>query len=201
MAKALNKNRIRDTRLILLVSLLATVFTRPLMDFNSVLGDALSMTGALLIAACALGRVFCTAFLGGHKNTALITHGPFAVCRNPLYVCSLVGVTGVAMLSHHLVLMALVPLAFAGLFNALVRREEELLRTHFGAEYAAYCARTPRFLPRFSQYQVPQNMSIRPDLLWIAVRDGAPWFLALPVFTVIAHAQRAGLVPLWGVLY
>ena len=143
MAKALNKNRIRDTRLILLVSLLATLFTRPLMDFNSVLGDTLSMTGALLIAACALGRVFCTAFLGGHKNTALITHGPFAVCRNPLYVCSLVGVTGVAMLSHHLVLMALVPLAFAGLFNALVRREEELLRTHFGAEYApgprAFC--------------------------------------------------------------
>jgi protein-S-isoprenylcysteine O-methyltransferase Ste14 len=29
-----------------------------------------------------------------------------------------------------------------------MRAEEKLLRAHFGSEYDAYCARTPRLIPR-----------------------------------------------------
>lgn len=200
MAKALNQTRIRDTRILLLLALLVTMFTRPDFETGSALRSALEMLGELLVAACAVGRVYTTAFLGGHKNARLIAHGPFSVVRNPLYVCSLLGVSGIGLMSGHWLVMLALPPAFYGLYAALVAREEERLRALFGSEYADYCARTPRFLPRFAQYHAAPSMEVNPALLWNAVRDAAPWFLALPLFELVGHAQQAGLLPVWQLL-
>ena len=197
MAKALNQNRIRDTRVLLLLALLVTMFTAPDFAPNGLGHTLLEMVGELLVAACAVGRVFTTAFLGGHKNARLIAHGPFSVVRNPLYVCSLLGVTGVALMSAHWLVMLVLPAAFLGLYAALVAREEVRLHEIFGADYAEYCAGTPRFLPRFAQYQAATSMEVNPALLWNAVRDASLWFLALPMFELITHAQLAGLLPAW----
>ena len=35
-------------------------------------------------------------------------------------------------------------------------------------------------------------MEVHPALLWNAVRDAALWFLALPLFELVGHAQLAG---------
>ena len=197
MAKALNQTRIRDTRILLVLALLVTMFTLPDFQPGGLARTALEMIGELLVAACAVGRVYTTAFLGGHKNARLIDHGPFSVVRNPLYVCSLLGVAGVALMSAHWLVMLALPPAFYALYAALVAREEVRLREIFGADYANYCARTPRFLPRFAQYQVAAGMEVNPALLWNAVRDASLWFLALPLFELVSHAQQAGLLPAW----
>jgi protein-S-isoprenylcysteine O-methyltransferase Ste14 len=76
----------------------------------------------------------------------LETTGIYGVVRNPSYLGMLITSLGwvLAFRSGVGVLLAallLVPLV------ARIRAEERLLRSHFGAEYEAYCARTWRLLP------------------------------------------------------
>ncbi len=76
----------------------------------------------------------------------LETRGIYGVIRNPSYLGLLIGSLGwvLAFRSGVGVLLTaslLVPLV------ARIRAEEGLLRSHFGAEYEAYCARTWRLLP------------------------------------------------------
>ena len=194
MARALNRTRIRDTKLILLLCLVTMLTTRPLIDVDSPLHQFFDMAGELLVALCVLGRVYCTAFLGGYKNQTLIHSGPFSVSRNPLYFCSFIGICGIALMSNHFVLMALIPTLFLGVYFSLITREEATLQQLFGADYANYCATTPRFWPRFGLYQAPSEMLVSPKLLLNAVKDGLLWFLALPIFELIDHAQRSGLL-------
>jgi protein-S-isoprenylcysteine O-methyltransferase Ste14 len=76
----------------------------------------------------------------------LETRGIYGVIRNPSYLGMLVTSLGwvLAFRSGVGVLLTaslLVPLV------ARIRAEERLLRSHFGAEYDTYCARTWRLLP------------------------------------------------------
>ena len=80
------------------------------------------------------------------RASALVTDGPNALTRNPMYL----GMAGV--LTAHALLRGgwLTPLPVVG-FVALIERvqvrpEEEALRGLFGEEYADYCRRVPRWL-------------------------------------------------------
>jgi protein-S-isoprenylcysteine O-methyltransferase Ste14 len=84
------------------------------------------------------------------KTSALVTDGPNALTRNPMYV----GMAGV--LTAHAVLRggwltSLPVVGFVVLIDRVqVRPEEQALRELFGDEYADYCRRVPRWvgLPR-----------------------------------------------------
>jgi protein-S-isoprenylcysteine O-methyltransferase Ste14 len=80
-------------------------------------------------------------------QTALVTTGPFALVRNPIFAAMLPTALGLALLVPSWIALA----GFAGLLLALelqVRRVEEpyLLRAHDSA-YADYAARVGRFVP------------------------------------------------------
>ncbi len=201
MAKGLNQTRGRDTKIILGICLVATIFTRPLFGQESALHEAFDLVGGLLVAMCVVGRIYCTAFLGGHKNQTLITIGPFSRCRNPLYFCSFIGIIGIAVMTNHLTLLLVIPSLFLLVYGALIRREEATLQQLFGAAYAAYCESTPRFWPRLGRVSVPDSLTISPRLLMNAVMDGILWFLVLPIFELIEYAQRAGFIHPWLLLY
>jgi protein-S-isoprenylcysteine O-methyltransferase Ste14 len=81
------------------------------------------------------------------ERTRLVTSGPFALVRNPIFAAMLPTVLGLAMLVPSWVALA----GLAGLIAALelqVRVVEEpyLLKVHGGA-YASYAARVGRFVP------------------------------------------------------
>lgn len=194
MAKQLNKNRIRLTKLVLILSLILTIFTVPLERSDTPGHEVLDMLGSLLIGACAMGRLFCTAFLGGYKNQSLITYGPFSVSRNPLYFCSFLGACGIALISNHLTLMVVIPGCFLLVYLALIAREEGFLREHFGEEYAAYCARVPRFFPKFHLYTVPETVPMVPKYMVKALKDSVLWFCVLPFFEVVEKLQDMGFL-------
>lgn len=78
--------------------------------------------------------------------TALVTDGPNALTRNPMYV----GMAG-ALLAHAMArgdVRTLLPLAaFVAIIDRVqIRPEEEALRRLFGQDYADYCARVPRWI-------------------------------------------------------
>jgi protein-S-isoprenylcysteine O-methyltransferase Ste14 len=77
----------------------------------------------------------------------LVTTGPFAFVRNPIYVAMFLFMLAVAMATRHEpALIATAPLFVIG---TLIRTtiEERLLRTQFGPAYDAYAARVKRFIP------------------------------------------------------
>lgn len=77
----------------------------------------------------------------------LVTWGPFAVIRNPIYVALFVWILVMALaLGHWRALILGVPLYWIGTWMR-VTREERLLRAQFGTAYDAYAARVKRFVP------------------------------------------------------
>jgi protein-S-isoprenylcysteine O-methyltransferase Ste14 len=77
----------------------------------------------------------------------LVTWGPFAWVRNPIYVALFLWMLNMALaLGHWRALILGVPLYWIGTWMR-VTREERLLRAQFGETYDAYAARVKRFLP------------------------------------------------------
>jgi len=194
MAQNLNQTRMRDSRLLVLFSILVILCTNSLIGPDELTHEILEYLGSFLVAVCALGRVYTTAFLGGHKNQTLITHGPFSVVRNPLYFLSFIGMCGIAMISGYLILMIVLPLGFFFLYHFLIQREEGFLRESFGQAYTDYCAKTPRFFPNFKLYNVPETTILVPDYLKKAYADAIWWFLAWPACELIEWMVEQGLL-------
>jgi protein-S-isoprenylcysteine O-methyltransferase Ste14 len=71
--------------------------------------------------------------------------GLHALTRNPIYVGSWTFLLGMTLWHPSALLLALCALVGLGI-HGLVLAEEAFLRERFGATYAAYCARTPRYL-------------------------------------------------------
>jgi protein-S-isoprenylcysteine O-methyltransferase Ste14 len=114
-----------------------------------VLGVGLAAAGivATFAAQIAMGDSWRIG-VASEERTELVTEGPFAWVRNPIYSAMLPTVLGLALMVPSVVALA----AFATLLVALelqVRAVEEpyLLRAH-GDDYADYAARVGRFVPR-----------------------------------------------------
>ena len=114
--------------------------------------EAIEEAGALLIGACIVGRVFCTLYIGGGKNAQLVRHGPYSVARNPLYVFSLAGATGVGLSSASLVVGSLFGFAVWLLLSAAIRGEgagsskaSPCLRPCWRSRSSSSCMRPERF--------------------------------------------------------
>lgn len=76
----------------------------------------------------------------------LVTGGPYAVTRNPMYLGHLLFLAGLALLTRS-PLAAGTAVALVPWFDRRARRDEARLRARFGAEFDAYCRRVPRWLP------------------------------------------------------
>ncbi|MDT9692970.1 isoprenylcysteine carboxylmethyltransferase family protein [Streptomyces sp. P9(2023)] len=81
------------------------------------------------------------------ERTALVTHRPFRLVRNPIYTAALAFATGLALtVPNFLALPGLVLLLF-GLELQVRYVEEPYLHRIHGTAYEEYAARTGRFLP------------------------------------------------------
>jgi protein-S-isoprenylcysteine O-methyltransferase Ste14 len=102
--------------------------------------------GVALMAAAHALRLLSSGYL--NKDEQLVTSGPFAWCRNPLYLGNyLVTIAFVAMSGQWLALPLVLLLSIATQVPT-VTYEEQFLREKFGAEFERYCKRVPRWLPR-----------------------------------------------------
>jgi protein-S-isoprenylcysteine O-methyltransferase Ste14 len=78
----------------------------------------------------------------------LNTRGPYAHVRNPLYLGNLGICLGLMLIAHDPWVYAVGLAFFFGEYFFIIRAEENFLGTRFGDDYAAYCARVPRWVPR-----------------------------------------------------
>ena len=78
----------------------------------------------------------------------LLTEGIYSRMRHPRYVQVLLALLGYALIANYLAGYAVFLLALIWI-PLVVLLEEKELRQRFGAEYEAYCARVPRFIPKW----------------------------------------------------
>ncbi len=98
-------------------------------------------------AVAALG-VFIRAMASGHvkKNEVLTTTGPYAYCRNPLYLGSIIIAIGFAVAARDAWVAVGIVVLFTLIYVPVIRSEEAFLRGRF-PEYDDYAQRVPRLLP------------------------------------------------------
>jgi protein-S-isoprenylcysteine O-methyltransferase Ste14 len=105
-----------------------------------------AMGGALAASAVVLFARRRTTIVPHRSARLLVTHGPFRLTRNPMYVALTLGYAGVSLLADSWwpLLFLAVPLLF--LQTVTIPTEEQLLREAFGAEYQDYAQRVRRWL-------------------------------------------------------
>src|SRR5262249_36284291 len=118
----------------------------------------------------------------------LVSSGPFAVVRNPLYVGNILLWTGFAI-SAQLVWFAPIAVVLLALeYHAIVRWEEGLLAERIGEPYVQYVAKVPRWLPLLSS---------RPALSASSAATAFSWRETLFSERGTLIAIGAGFVLLW----
>jgi len=120
----------------------------------------LTAGGILLVTGGEALRLWAVHHIGAISRTRsgrlgpVVSSGPFAHVRNPLYVGNLALWVGFT-LTARLLWMAPLVLALLGFeYHAIVRWEERLLAAERGDEYRAYASRVPRWLPAAAPHRV-----------------------------------------------
>lgn len=93
-----------------------------------------------------LGR-YWSAFLELQESHKLITTGLYSRVRHPMYTVIIMHLAAISLVSANWLVMALCAARIA-LFFERMRREEGMLRDHFGDQYRRYMQTTGRLLPR-----------------------------------------------------
>lgn len=156
--------------------------------------EMIEAVGLAMIAICVVGRAWCSLYIGGRKKAEIVDQGPYSISRNPLYVFSFIGAFGMGAQTGSILIATLFFLIALFVFYLTVRQEEAWLGANFGEAYRAYCARTPRFWPDFSKWQDTETIEVRPVFFLTTLRDGLAFFLAVPLFEALEHAQDVGWV-------
>jgi protein-S-isoprenylcysteine O-methyltransferase Ste14 len=114
------------------------------------IGTTLRVISLVLIAAGWLLSVYVLFWLGRSFSVMaqarqLVTTGPYAIVRHPLYLCEEITVLGIAL--AHFSIAAVLIVAVQWMFQLRrMSNEEKVLGASF-PECAAYFARTPKIIP------------------------------------------------------
>lgn len=164
-------------------------------------GTVLFCLGVFLAGLGAMGRLWCSLYIGGRKSKTLVTDGPYSLCRNPLYLFSLAGGLGVALSSETLAIPGMMALGFGVFYPLVIRAEERKLQGRHGAPFEQYLRRVPRFIPRLSGFHEPQQCTVNPVLFRKSLAS-ALWFVWLvAAMEMVKLLHTLGVLPVWFSLY
>ena len=119
----------------------------------AVVGGAalLSGLGLYLAGMAALGPAYNVSSTFGarlYRDQRLVTSGPYAIVRHPMYVGLMIAAAGALFLYRTWTTLAFV--AALPVLVARARREDEVLADRFAAEWEAYRARVSAWIPGLS---------------------------------------------------
>jgi len=134
------------------VALVLVIFGEPML-LSAIVGVAIAALGELL-RIWAVGYSGVTTRANVVSAPALVTAGPYAYTRNPLYVGNTIialgfwlALSGGLPILESALMLAFVVVMIAGVYAAIIPLEEAYLTQTFGAPYLEYIARVPRVIP------------------------------------------------------
>lgn len=177
MTESASTPRLRATFAIYLALVGAAAFVGP-SDISGAWYYAAGIAGFLCVTLACLGRIWCSAFIAGHKDEMLVTTGPYALCRHPLYAWSFIGALGLGLTTRSLLLTAVVAALIAALLVYAAAGEEQFLADEFPDGFKAYVAATPnQWWPSPTRRSAPEKIEVRPVVFWKSFLDSASFFL------------------------
>lgn len=145
--------------------------------------------GAALVFAGLCVRTWSVRHIGTISRTRsqrlgpLISSGPYALVRNPLYGGNFLLWTGFVLLSRLLWLLPIAWVAFAAQYGAIARWEHARLQAHFGKEYDEFAARVPAWWPRWGA--LDRSIAKAPRHPWSEVFFSERGTLAAAVLMIV----------------
>lgn len=129
--------------------------------------------GFLLLIIGESNRIWAVRHAGGRTRTRkvgaprLVTSGPFAHVRNPLYLGNMLMYLGIVLIAggQYMWWLFFICLVFFIIqYSLIVSLEQETLLKKFGDEYSEYCDNVPALFPRLSSWpdkedQTPKKFS------------------------------------------
>jgi protein-S-isoprenylcysteine O-methyltransferase Ste14 len=156
------------------------------------------VAGTLAIFVAIAGRGWSLFYIGGRKNSQLVTTGPYSITRNPLYFFSLVGIAGVGAQTGSLLSMAMLIIAAYLAFDMAMRGEEAYLSSRYGRSFETYKQTVPRLWPDLSRWQECDDVPLNSGRAIGSLRDGIVFFGAWVAIELIRLGQADGILPvLW----
>ncbi|MDH7515876.1 MAG: isoprenylcysteine carboxylmethyltransferase family protein [Bacteroidota bacterium] len=138
--------------------LIMLVFARPTV-LSLIIGFVIALSGELLRSWGVFHVGSETRVTDSVGASRLVTSGPFAYTRNPLYIGNMLIYIGIGIMSFALFpwLQIFALAYFIVQYSFIVRDEERFLFERFGEEYAQYRRNVPRFLFRCRPYSGPMR--------------------------------------------
>jgi protein-S-isoprenylcysteine O-methyltransferase Ste14 len=194
------KSRQFHSRLFAIAVVLVLIVAEPWMKSGGGLRESMLWIGYFLVAIGAMGRVYCSAFIGGRKNDLVVRQGPFAVVRNPLYVFSFIATVGIGLQSGMLLVLALLVMAFLLYYPLVVAKEEAFLMHKFGEAYERYVQEVPRWIPNMKLWNEPELVEAMPKFIRRTMGDALIFFLPMPCFALLHMLHMQQVIPVWLIL-
>jgi protein-S-isoprenylcysteine O-methyltransferase Ste14 len=146
--------------------------------------DALAF--ALVIAggairSWAMGYHLWRRMKGPDGERFLVTAGPYALVRNPLYLGTLLISAGIALMSGSWIIIAIYLLVFWTGYILTILWEERRLTRQFSDQYREYFSKVPRLVPSFARWAHPEGTFSLPAMIRCMEPVKTLGFLALLV--------------------
>lgn len=165
---------------VLVPAFLVTLFSTPAAPAWSWMGVLLGVAGWAAFVAGAAMRFWATLYIGGRKERDLVTEGPYSLCRNPLYVGSLLLMVAAGLLMKSLVFVVAVAAVALVYLITTVPAEEQYLRATHGDAFDRYAARVPRIVPSLAAFHTPERIEVNVRTLGLECARASRW-IWLPV--------------------
>jgi protein-S-isoprenylcysteine O-methyltransferase Ste14/membrane-associated phospholipid phosphatase len=166
--------------------------TPPFVDEEALLDHLCDVIGLLIVVAGVLIRMWAVGQLRVPQRRhgsgdSLVTTGPYAYVRHPIYVANaLIGI-GVALLAENAAALLVIPAVTCVLYRLIVPVEELRLREVFGPAYETYRARVPRWMPN----RLPLAGDSSRLWAWTALRQDYRAVLTTTILVVIAEVSES----------
>lgn len=190
MSASFSTPRIRLTQLLYLGVLAAVVATGG-RALEGGAGLAAQAAGFLLVGTAVLGRIWTTLFIAGRKDEQLVREGPYARCRHPLYLCSVVAALGIGLTTRSVVLTAVLPSLIAALAALAAWREDRVLRQMHGQDWLSYRDAVPAIWPARPKPVTSGRVIVVVPVYRKAFLDAAS-FLVLWLLVLLLDSLRSG---------
>ena len=188
--------RTKNTRIFALGLIVLMLFSEPLINSKHlVIGTLLFWMGYPLVIVGVLGRIYCSLYIGGHKGKMMVQEGPYRIVRNPLYVFSFIGITGICLQSGMMTLLVIIWSSFFLYYPKIVQSEESFLSQTFGEQFITYAEQVPRWIPNFNRWQEPKEWGdVHLSFVRRTLIDASILFVAAPIFLLINKLHHHGLL-------
>jgi protein-S-isoprenylcysteine O-methyltransferase Ste14 len=174
---------------------IATALSVPVIEEGSVADFLFKMAGWICFSAGALLRWWATLYIGGKKQRELAIEGPYSICRNPLYLGSLLLTLSIALFLHSLTFAVGVLIALPIYLSITVPWEEAQLNEVFGDEFVKYCERVPKFIPKLKLLTAQPTLYVRLAGLNAELRNTFYWMWIPLLAQYAAHLRMESWWP------